>query len=315
MKISIVMPAFNAQEFLDETLRSVFAQTRLPDEIVLVDNNSTDRTADIAASFGERVQVLHEPVPGAAIARLTGRAAATGDALMFLDADDLLGPTVLEELEAVLHCHPGAIAACPWQRYEQIDGEWQVRPASCYPRRAGQSALSAWLTGWYHPPCAVLWSATAYERSGGWDPTSYTNDDGDLVMRALVEGVPFIRTAGGMAYYRRLPEGQVSLSARRFTQKAIDNRLAVVERIERRLKERDNIDDFRMALNRAYSLIAQDAVDFPELNERARNGMRRVDPTWTQRIGQLLDRGANRMLHRQDVPEMPAKTGAQSVRA
>lgn len=307
MRISVIIPLFNAEDYVAQTIRSVLHQSRRPDEILVVDNGSTDRSVEIARSFGEPVRVLHEPAAGAAIARRTGAAAASGDALMFLDADDLLGPTVLEELAAVLAVRPGSIACCPWRRYELVNGCWRTKPASCAPRRAGQHPLSAWLSGWYHPPCSVLWPVEAYRISGGWDPAVTVDDDGDLMMRAMTAGVRLERTEGGTAYYRRLPGGAVSLSGRRFTEKGLRSRLDVIEGVERRLQQNGWLRNFRIPLRAAFRNLASDAREpAPHLAQLALAGARRNRPSPRQVAAEALARVRGALPGSRDKPELPA---------
>ena len=91
MKISVVIPAFNEERLLAESLRhiraamAVFTERGWETELIVCDNNSTDRTAEIAREAG--AQVVFEPVNQIARARNTGAAAATGDWLLFVDAD------------------------------------------------------------------------------------------------------------------------------------------------------------------------------------------------------------------------------------
>ncbi|MDC7784291.1 glycosyltransferase family A protein [Rhodoplanes sp. TEM] len=92
MRISTVVPLYNAAPFVGEALDSILAQTRPIDEIVVVDDGSTDGGADLVARHVPAVRLLRQDNagPGAAVNR--GIAAATGDVLAFLDADDLWLP-------------------------------------------------------------------------------------------------------------------------------------------------------------------------------------------------------------------------------
>lgn len=277
MRVSIVVPVRNGEEFLAQTLHSIAGQTLPATETIVVDNGSTDGSVAVAERFAPAVRVLRAPAEGASAARIVGAEAACGDAIMFLDADDLLGPTVLEELVAVLREAPDAVAACGWMRYEFADGVWSAAPPSCAPRRLGDDDLSGWLRGWYYPPCSLLWSRAAYERSGGWDPQVRVNTDGDVMMRALVAGTPLIRTAGGMSYYRRLPGEAVSLSGKRRTRTGLTSRLFVVDRIAERLAEAGRLDSYRHALADAYDGLAEDAgTALEDLAARARDSARRL---------------------------------------
>ncbi|MDY4652344.1 MAG: glycosyltransferase family 2 protein [Atopobiaceae bacterium] len=98
-KASIIIPCYNAEKYLPDTLMSARYQTERDIEIICVDNNSTDATRDIleqAAAEDSRTQVLEEKMPGEGPARQKGFVAATGKWLYFLDADDLMEPQLLE---------------------------------------------------------------------------------------------------------------------------------------------------------------------------------------------------------------------------
>lgn len=98
-KASIIIPCYNAEKYLPDTLMSARNQTERDIEIICVDNNSTDATRDIleqAAAEDSRIQVLEEKTAGEGPARQKGFVAATGKWLYFLDADDLMEPQLLE---------------------------------------------------------------------------------------------------------------------------------------------------------------------------------------------------------------------------
>src|SRR5262249_44415321 len=89
MTISVIIGAYNAENTLAETLASVLAQTLPPDEIIVVDDGSTDHTAQVAAAASTAIKVTRHNNRGAAAALNTGIKLATGDVLGFVDADDL----------------------------------------------------------------------------------------------------------------------------------------------------------------------------------------------------------------------------------
>lgn len=289
MKISVIIPCHNAGFYLAQTIGSVLDQSHAAQEIIIIDDGSTDDSLDIARRFGhvcgpDLIRVYSERSGNATRTRNLGAALATGDALMFLDADDVLAPHALESLAGALADQPGGIAACPWRRLDFVNGQWLSRPPSCAPRQPDQDALSGWLTGWYYPPCAVLWSKKAFLQTGGWDEEAALNQDGDLMMRALVSGIPLIETASGTAYYRRLPEGQISLSGKRHTYGGIAGRIAVIEKVARMLKEQHRIDTYRVPLGKAFSMIAFDAAwQYAGLCEQARANMRQYGPSLLSR--------------------------------
>lgn len=100
-RVSVVIPAYNAEAFLPETLASVEVQSYGDWEAVVADDASTDRTAEIVESFGERFRVVRSEVnEGPAGARNRALDAASGDLVAFIDADDLWRPIFLERMVA-----------------------------------------------------------------------------------------------------------------------------------------------------------------------------------------------------------------------
>lgn len=277
MRISVVVPCHNAETYLAQTLGSALDQTRPPAEVIVVDDGSTDGSLALARRFeartAGRVRVLAQDNAGAPAARNLGALAASGDALMFLDADDVIGPDTLEALAAALP--EGGFAGCRWQRVELTGGRWMSRPASCAPRRPDQDALAGWLTGWYYPPCAMLWSRDAFARTGGWDESLTINQDGDLVMRALATGLPLAETPRGCAFYRRAPN---SVSARGASPAGIRGRLDVLCKIARWLADAGRLEPYRPALRQAFNMIAAGAGAHPDLAAEARRLARRHGP-------------------------------------
>jgi glycosyltransferase involved in cell wall biosynthesis len=91
-RFSVIIPAFNAVTTLSRAVESVRAQSWPVHEIIVVDDGSTDGTADVLRRFGDAVRLIRQPNRGVSVARNTGAAAATGDWLAFLDADDWYVP-------------------------------------------------------------------------------------------------------------------------------------------------------------------------------------------------------------------------------
>lgn len=95
--ISVVIPCYNAEAFIEETIRSALNQTTPPGEILVINDGSTDDSAAIAASISPKVRVISQENQGESVARNRGFEEAKGDWIAFLDADDLWEPTKLEE--------------------------------------------------------------------------------------------------------------------------------------------------------------------------------------------------------------------------
>lgn len=105
--ISVIIPAFNAEHTIRETLDSVQNQTSTPDEIIIIDDGSDDRTAELATNHPLSPRVISTKNQGAAAAINHGIALASGNILAFLDADDIWLPDKLESQCKLLGNEPG----------------------------------------------------------------------------------------------------------------------------------------------------------------------------------------------------------------
>ena len=120
MKISVVTPAYNVASYIGAAIASVLAQSHRDWAMIIVDDGSTDGTAETAAGFSDpRVRLIRQPNSGVSAARNRGIAEAEGDAVLFLDADDWLAPDGLARLVAAL---PGAVAAYGPYRFVSEQG-------------------------------------------------------------------------------------------------------------------------------------------------------------------------------------------------
>jgi glycosyltransferase involved in cell wall biosynthesis len=104
--VSVIVPARNAASYLSEALESIRAQTRAPDQVIVVDDGSTDETAEIAEAQAEPVTLIKRSHGGVGAAVNSGLAAADGELISFLDADDLWTANKLEVQCAALAAEP-----------------------------------------------------------------------------------------------------------------------------------------------------------------------------------------------------------------
>jgi len=123
-RLTVIVCAHNEAHFISPCLHSLLAQTRVPDEIVVVNNASTDETRAVAQQI-PYVHVVDEPRKGLVVARETGRRAATGDILVYLDADCRAPLNWLERVERRFLRTPGLIGLSGPYRY--YDWDWWGR--------------------------------------------------------------------------------------------------------------------------------------------------------------------------------------------
>ena len=110
--VSVVIPAYNVGDLLPRALESVFAQERLPTEVIVIDDGSTDATAEVARARPEGVIYRRQENAGAAVARNLGIATATSEWIAFLDADDSWLPMHLDRCWGTISNNPSLAWCC-----------------------------------------------------------------------------------------------------------------------------------------------------------------------------------------------------------
>jgi glycosyltransferase involved in cell wall biosynthesis len=204
--VSILIPAYNAQEWIADTLRSALAQTWDRKEIIVVDDGSIDRTLKIAQRFeSESVRVVTQKNTGAASARNTALSLCRGDYIQWLDADDLLAPDKIARQMAELDQVGSARTLLSsefgkflhyWPRAEFIRTRlWEdLSPAEWLLRKMGDNL--------YMQTATWLVSRELSEVSGPWNTSMLSDDDGEYFCRVLLksDGTHFV--PGARVYYR-----------------------------------------------------------------------------------------------------------------
>lgn len=203
--VSVVIPTYNAAEFLGETLDSVLAQTYPNLEVIVVDDGSTDATPELLRTYGERITVLRQANAGQAAARNRGARLARGEFLAFLDSDDLWDPDKIARQVYWLQRHPQACAT--YCDHRSIDARGRTIAASAalaYPRPSGDILRALLLGPCIITPGLVLLRREAYEASGGFDEAQFMrgHEDYALWMRLATRGA-FVYTPETLVSYRR----------------------------------------------------------------------------------------------------------------
>jgi GT2 family glycosyltransferase len=107
LRVSVIIPSYNRADYLPLTLQSIFDQALIPDEIIVVDDGSTDGTTELVRTYGTRVRYFCQDHLGVAAARNLGLSMAQGDVIAWLDADDLWDPDFLLTLVSRLELDQG----------------------------------------------------------------------------------------------------------------------------------------------------------------------------------------------------------------
>ncbi len=222
--VSVVVPTFNGERFLGDTLRSVLAQTHPAVEIITVDDGSTDGSAALVAAVAPRALRLSQGNAGVSAARNRGLAAARGRYVIFLDQDDIWHPQQLERQVAWLEQHPECgVAVVPYSHWYPAEGGYAA-PETLWPPDPGL-VTDPHFTGWvYHQFLWDIWaltSGTLMRREvvagvGGFDVSLPYSEDWDLWLR-LAQETQFALLRWPPILYRQHPvQGSRSLRARDF---------------------------------------------------------------------------------------------------
>lgn len=203
--VSVVVPCFNVVETVSETIASVTAQTMADFEIIAVDNNSTDGTAELLsdlASREPRLRVITEPVQGLSAARNGGIRAALGANIALLDADDLLDPHHLESHLANLADEHVGIS---YARVRMIDMAGRPTGQVTRPQLSGLTARDL-LRG---NPCTALIvvRAQVFGVAGLFNEELRSVEDQEWLFRAAYHGVRLSGIDDVLASYRITPGG------------------------------------------------------------------------------------------------------------
>jgi GT2 family glycosyltransferase len=212
-RLSVVIPAFNAANTIRSAVASTLHQTVAVLEVIVVDDGSSDATAEVVSSVDDpRVRLISQANRGPSAARNAGIAAARGDWVAFLDSDDLWLPRYVETATAALSAasNPGFAYT---DAYVFDAGRGQVKRGSAMdaldpppPDRA--SFLAALLRRNFVFTAATV-PAAVLAAVGGYDESLRLSEEYDLWLRILVAGFDAVWMGGRLAIYRMHP-GQSS---------------------------------------------------------------------------------------------------------
>jgi glycosyltransferase involved in cell wall biosynthesis len=187
--ISVIVPVYNGERYLAEAMDSVLRQCYRPIDLIVVDDGSTDRTAEVAGQYGDQIRYVYQPNGGASAARNRGIEMAAGGILCFIDADDLWSSDKLNIQLAYLAKHPSVEIVLG--RTERL-------------QLAGGSVFKKWSEpeiAMHLGPAAI--KRTAFDRVGLLDSTLRFCEDWDWFMRAKELDLSFLLHEEVTYFYRR----------------------------------------------------------------------------------------------------------------
>lgn len=268
--VSVCIPCRNAGAHLAETLESVCGQTWPRLEVIVVDDDSRDGSAEIIDGFAARgVRRIAAQSGSAAKARNRAFAAASGSLIKFLDADDLLSPDMIERQVTRLGGRTDALASSEWGRFYGSIETFRPAPQSVWRDLAPVDWLAEALRG-AQPmmQCGMyLIPRPLLEKAGGWDERLTLIDDFEFFTRLFLAAAEILFTPGAVLYYRS--GDQRSLSGQR-SRKHAESAFLSIQLAARHLSAAEDSPRTRAALADVWQSYAYDfAAEHPDLSRTA----------------------------------------------
>ena len=254
--VSVLIPCFNAEQWIGQAIDSALAQTYPNREVIVVDDGSSDRSLEIIRGYGDRIR--HETGPNRGGNRTRNRLLdlAGGEWLQYLDADDYLMPEKIERQMAFLSAGSADVDVV----YGPVTMEYWSEAGSERSELPIPEPHDEWilLARWFLPQTgAPMWRKSALVDVGGWKADQPCCQEHELYLRLLIAGKRFAYCAAGGAVYRQWSEATV---CRRDVPEVNRQRLEIKRRAQEFLASRGELTTARLAaLNLARFEIARSA--------------------------------------------------------
>jgi len=199
MIVAVIIPTFNHARFLPEAIKSVLAQTRQADEIIVVDDGSTDDPAAVVAQF-QTVRLIRQDNRGLSAARNTGLWNCRASHVVFLDADDRLLPTALEAGLTCITSRPDC--AFVYGGHRRVSEEGRPLEPDSFSPIDGDAHIAFARRNLVGPPAAVLYRWDCLLAVNGFDEALRRCQDHDLYLR-MAQRYPIASHPTVVAEYRK----------------------------------------------------------------------------------------------------------------
>jgi hypothetical protein len=205
-RVSVIIPTFNRASYLPEALQSLFGQTYTDYEVIVVDDGSTDDTADVLARYPDRITYIQTPHAGRSAARNIGLDHACGEYVAFLDSDDTFLPAKLASQVAFMDAHPELDFVYADGFLLDDNGELTPLPPEFVrrlPEAPLQVLLDQLLRGSFILSNTMLLRRRSFEGGLRFDTSLDVLEDWDLWLRMALRGARFAYFDAPVAVYRR----------------------------------------------------------------------------------------------------------------
>lgn len=274
---SVLIPNFNGAHYIKECIHSLMHQLNSEDEIVVVDDHSTDDSLPLLQSLGQQYPALvvsSNPKKGGASARNHALHLSSGECIQWLDIDDFLGKDKLLLCKHHINENPTELSACPWHSFEgdvlegtlSNDVDWETIPEFSTP---AQWIARDTFMGLH----CYAGHRNLFEQAGPWDESLTINQDGEYFARVVAksEGVRF--TQETEVFYRRSSSSSVS----KFSPEKADSLYRSTESMVRTALGLEDSERMRqMVANRWQHFIYTVYPSRPDLIQAAQNNLKKL---------------------------------------
>lgn len=289
--VSIIIPFYNAEDYLRESIAAAMEQTWPSKEIIMVDDGSTDGSLAIAQSYAtdtgdvaQRVKVLTQKNKGAAAARNYGLREAKGAYIQFLDGDDLLSADKISNQMDLLLLQPNKVAVCSTVHFNNGTDPSHAQPSphedsfliatdpvhflinlwGGYSDNGSMVTIHAWLC-----PRQLI------DAAGPWNESLTVDDDGEYFCRVLLQAQGVLKS-GGYSYYRKHTHAR-NLSAGKTRTNFLSQLQAMTLRFNHIAERGQSIELEQAYLRSLHHFRVSVYPQFPDLMELAEQQIRRLN--------------------------------------
>ena len=283
--VSILIPAYNCESWLGETIQCALDQTWENKEVIVVNDGSTDRTQGIIDRF-PGIITARQPNRGGSAARNHAFSLSKGDFIQYLDADDLLAPDKIEkQIIALQSATERHIASGPFGNFIHAPGDVTHKPDAgwkdySYPL---QWLIDAAFDNAMFPPVVWLTPRHIIEEAGPWNEELSYNDDSEFFARVLLKSKGIVFTKDAWSYYRR---GIKTSVGSRKNRKALQSRLQSLNLVTRHMMSENSSLQTRNACACQYhKFIFSIYPQYPDLYRSARENIKELNPSIRPHFG------------------------------
>jgi glycosyltransferase involved in cell wall biosynthesis len=255
--VSVIIPCFNAEKWLQETIDSCLQQIYPHLEIIVIDDGSTDNSLEIIKTYGDKIIWKSLPHQGGNHVRNYGFKISKGEYIQYLDADDYILPEKIARQVSFLEATGADVVYGDWRyKHHYPDGTSFLDRIEIAETQA--DILESLLANWWTAVASLLYRRSAIENSSGWDENLSAAQDRDFFLSVVMSGAKVVYQPGCYSVYRRYGNVTVSTYSK---SRWIECQSSVLQKAQNRLAQSNKLTiKYRYALALSYFELARESL-------------------------------------------------------